>query len=530
MISQIKHLTKIQLCNFFNINVVRFSKDQQKRRVMIGLMVVWSVLMAMFVFYIGAFSYGYIQLGLGSVLPMYFIAVSSILIFFFSIFKAESIIFQKNAYEILCSLPVSQTAIVISRFFSMYVGNVLLAFAVMIPGMAVYAYFMQPELPFYLLAVTGTFFIPLLPMTVAALLGALITAIASRMKHKSLVGAGLSILLVLGIMFVSSQLSNMEGNISPEMLQEFSNIVTTLVGNLYPPAIWLGTAMMNGSVGQSILYFGTSLLLFIVMIMFVSTNFRKICQRLYSTTAKHNYQMEKLKTNSVLGALYKKELKRYFASSVYVTNTMISPIMMVVFAVTIYIVGKDQIEQYLPIEGGVIDFIPFALAAVGSIMTTTCTSISMEGKEWWITTSLHIKAKTLFDSKIFVNLTIIAPFYLIAEILLMLALKPSLLDLIWLWILPAIFILFSCIYGITINLIFPVFNWENEVTVVKQSAASMIGGLGGFLIIIICSLPMIFITQISSNWIKLIIALAITGVTVWLYQKNAQANLQEMGE
>jgi len=154
----------------------------------------------------------------------------------------------------------------------------------------------------------------------------------------------------------------------------------------------------------------------------------------------------------------------------------------------------------------------------------------MEGKEWWIVTSLPIKAKTIFDSKILVNLTIIAPFYLIAEIVLMLALKPNLLDMIWLWVLPAIFMLFSCVYGITINLIFPVFNWENEVTVVKQSVAAMIGGIGGFFIIIICSLPVIFITQISSDWIKLIIAIAVTGVTVWLYQKNAQVNLQEIGE
>jgi len=415
---------------------------------MLGLMAVWAVLIVMFVFYIGAFSYGYIQMGLGSVLPVYLIAVSSILIFFFSIFKAGSIIFQKNFYEILCSLPISQTAIVISRFLSMYVGNVLLALAVMIPGMGVYAYFMHPGLSFYLLAVIGTLFIPLLPMTVATLFGALITAISSRMRHKSLVGAGLSVLLVLGIMLASSQLTKIEENISPEMLQDFSNILTTLIGDIYPPAIWLGTAMVDGSFGQSIFYFGISLLLFIIMVLIVSTNFQKICHGLYSTTAKHDYEMEKLKTNSVLGALYKKELKRYFASSVYVTNTIIGPIMMVIFAVTIFIMGTEQIEQYLPIKKGVIDLIPFALAGVGCIMPATSTSISMEGKEWWIVTSLPIKAKTLFDSKILVSLSIIAPFYFIAEILLMLALKPNLLDMMWLLILPAIFILFTCVYGI----------------------------------------------------------------------------------
>lgn len=530
MVNQIKHLTKVQLCNFLNLNVLKFSKDKQKRRTMLGLTAVWFVLAVMLVFYVGAFSYGYIQIGLGTVLPMYLIAVSSMLIFFFSMFKAGSVIFQKNFYEILCSLPVSQTAIVISRFLTMYVGNLLLVFAVMIPGIAVYAYFMHPGFSFYLLVVLGTLFIPLLPMTIATLFGALITAISSRMKHKSLVGAGLSVLLVLAILFASSQMTNMEGDISPEMLQDLSNIVTSLIGNIYPPAIWLGTAIIDGSFVQSMLYFGTSLLLFIVMILIVSTNFQKICSRLYSTTAKHNYQMEKLTATSVLRALYKKELKRYFASSVYVTNTIIGPIMMVVFAVTIFMTGTEQLNQYLPLKGGVTELIPFALAATGCIMTTTCTSISMEGKEWWIVKSLPIKAKTIFDSKILMNVTLIAPFYVIAEILLMLALKPNLLDMLWLWILPAIFILFTCVYGITINLMFPVFNWDNEVTVVKQSAAAMIGGLGGVLVIIICALPVIFITQISSHWIKLFITIAIVGVTILLYQKNAQANLKEIGE
>ncbi len=150
---------------------------------MLGLTAVWFVLAVMLIFYVGALSYGYIQIGLGTVLPMYLITVSSLLIFFFSMFKAGSVIFQKNFYEILCSLPISQTAIVISRFLNMYVGNVLLAFAVMIPGMAVYAYFMPPGFSFYLLVVLGTLFIPLLPMTIATLFGALITAISSFIRQ-----------------------------------------------------------------------------------------------------------------------------------------------------------------------------------------------------------------------------------------------------------------------------------------------------------------------------------------------------------
>ena len=44
---------------------------------------------------------------------------------------------------------------------------------------------------------------------------------------------------------------------------------------------------------------------------------------------------------------------------------------------------------------------------------------------------------------------------------------------------PAVMILFSCVFGITVNLHFPVLEWEKEVRIVKQNASAMLGGMGG---------------------------------------------------
>ena len=197
MIRQIKLLTKAQLCNFMDLNVFRFTKDKKKKRSALSMGLLWLLLITMLCLYVGTFAYGYSKMGLGQVIPMYLIMISALLILVFGIFKAGSVIFQRNSYEILCALPVSQTAVVISRFFSMYLGNVILSVAVMVPGMAVYAYFNHPGISFYAVGTVGTLFIPLLPMAVATLLGALVTGIASRMRHKSLVTTVLSILLIV---------------------------------------------------------------------------------------------------------------------------------------------------------------------------------------------------------------------------------------------------------------------------------------------------------------------------------------------
>lgn len=529
MIKQIKILTKAQLGNFFNMNVVIHSKDKKKKAGMIAMMAVWVLLIAMVWFYIGLLTYGYAQIGLGEIVPMYLVAISGIVILFFGILKAGSIIFQKASYEMLRSLPVSQTAIVVSRFLSMYLSNLLLAFIVMLPGMAAYGYLLRPDFSFYLIGIVGTIFIPLLPMTLATLIGALVTAVSSRMRHKNLVATILTLGSVGIIMLLSSGLTAIEEEITPAMILNLANIMTSLIGNLYPPAVWMGKAMVSCDLGQFGLFLGISIIIFLAMAAVVSANFSKICQGLFSTAAKHDYQMTELKSASILSALYKKEVKRYFASSIYVTNTIIGPLMMAAFAIAVFAAGEETILLYFPFIDEVTGLFPFVMGAIASMATTTCASISIEGKEWWIIKSLPVSAKALLDGKLLLNVTINAPCYVISEILLILALKPEGMELVWLIVLPVIFIAFSGVFGITANLLLPNFEWQNEAEVVKQGAAVLVGGLGGSLIIIICALPLVFLRQVPQDVMKLIIAVVLSGITAFLYWKNAKVELKKIG-
>lgn len=525
---QISNLVKLQLKNLYGINVIRHTTDKKVKKRKLALAVVYAVLAVMICFYMGAAAYGYIALGLAEMVPAYLVMVSSLLILFFAIFKAGNVIFQRESYDILCSLPVSQAAIVVSRFVRMYVEYLLLVCGIMLPGMLVYGVMIKPGISFYLIGLMVTLFVPLIPITIATFLGALITAIASRMKHKNLVSVVLSLLLFGGIMLGTSQMKMIEDDFSVEMLQSISDVVLTLIKSIYPPAIWMGNAMLEGNFVTCLLCVVGGVLVFLVAMAIISMNFHGICRGLYSTSAKHNYQMESLKKESILSALYKRELKRYFSSSIYVTNTIIGPIMAVIFAAAVLGIGVDQIQQELGIPLNIKGVIPFLLAGIFSIMTTTCTSISMEGKEWWIVKSLPVKTKDLLDSKILLNLSLFLPFYLVAEVLLTIALKPDLIELLWQLVVPVIMILFSCIFGITVNLKMPVFDWENEVVIVKQSASAMIGGLGGLVIILICMVPVLLVPEAYEDLLKAVVCIAAICVTGLLYKKNNAVNLQEL--
>ena len=162
---QIRLLTKISLCNLFGINEIRFTKDKKKKKRYVLLSVIWCMLLAMLVAYVGAMSYGLIFIHMGHLVPAVLALCISLISFFFTMFKAGPVLFEKSAYEKQITLPVTIRAIIISRFLSMYVTNLLLSLIVMLPGMAVYGVMEQPPITFYVYGMTGCLFLPLLPLT-----------------------------------------------------------------------------------------------------------------------------------------------------------------------------------------------------------------------------------------------------------------------------------------------------------------------------------------------------------------------------
>ncbi len=154
------------------------------------------------------------------------------------------------------------------------------------------------------------------------------------------------------------------------------------------------------------------------------------------------------------------------------------------------------------------------------MMTVTATSISMEGKNWWILKSLPLTAKSILDAKILMNLLLFLPFYILSELFTFLALRPGIVGFIWLLLIPAELILFSCVYGIVVNLHFPVLEWENEVSVVKQSVSAMLGGMGGFILAILGAVGLWMVPTGYEDIYKGLLCLAIFLVTAFLYRKD----------
>lgn len=487
MLKQVLTLSKVQLKSLFGINEVLHTKDKKKKQNFALLLVAYVLVILMAIGYVGGMAYGYHYLGVGDIVPMYLYTILSILMLVLSFFKAGSVLFSMKSYDIMVSLPVTKSAILISRFVTMYVTNLLFSLIVMIPGLAVHIWFAKPGIVFYIISLFAVLFAPLLPLTISSILGALIKGISSRMRKKALTETFLTVGLVVVIMVGSFSMGPKTENLDMEALKELIGTLTSALGNIFPPALWYHNAL-QGSILHFVLLLGIPALIFAVFVWLLSKKFTEICTGLNATYAKHDYQLENLKAEHVLYSLFKKEMKLYFSSSLYVTNSGIGYILAVLLAGAIAVMGVESLAEFmempmfLPLIYKVLPFIP---AMPLCMMSASACAISMEGKNFWQLQVLPVKAKDIYDAKLLWNLALAAPFYLVSVVLMLIGAKPGLSEALHYFLLPLVLLLFCIVLGLSCNLRFPNFNWDNEAQVVKQGAAVLISMLGGVVAVLI---------------------------------------------
>lgn len=526
MLRQIRLLTSVQLCNLFGINEYRHTGDRGKKRRWIALAAVWVFLLVFLEFFVVSASLGLGALGMGELIPRYLFASVSLITLVFSFLKAGSVIFQMSSYETLAALPVTGTAIVVSRFLTMYVTNLAMSLLVMVPGLIICGLTAPAGTDFWIFGLVGTLFLPLLPITIATALGAGITAISSRMKRKSLVSSVLTVLFVVAALIGSSLMGRTQG-LDEEMMKDLAAAASAQIGRIYPPAAWFGESVGGGGVAYFLLFLAVSAGLFLVTVFLLQRRFGAICSALNASSAKNNYKLGALKTASPVRAMVGRELRRYFASSIYVSNTIIGYILMVAASAALLIAGRGALETALNMPGILDKGLPFVLSLVAIISPMTSCSISMEGRQWWIAQSLPVSSRAVFDSKILANLTIAAPAWLLSTILCLLAVRPSFLQGLWLALIPGAYILFSTVAGITINLALPVMHWDNEVRVVKQSASTLVAMLTGLIVVMIPAVLVFSGADIDTA--APITILAVLAVTALLYARNGKRELVTIG-
>ncbi len=523
MWKSVRLLIWLSLCNLFGFNEARYGKDKKKRSRLLTVGIAYLILGAMLVFYVGILTYGFIMLGFEKIIPLYLCVVIALITFMFTVFRAGSDLFSSKRYEMLAVLPVPPSAIVISRFLTVYITDLIISLTSAVTVMAVCAFTLKLSPLFYVLMFLGAWILPLLPMTLAMFIGTGIYAITSRMKRKNIMQILFSLTFFFAYFYF---IQSLDGE-TDEVVIGLAAIVDSLK-KIYPPAAWFSDGV-DGNILAYLLFVGVSFAVFAVFAFTVGKFYRTICLGLTASGRKRNYVMREQKTGSAFSACFFRERKRYFSSSIYVMNTAIGCIMTIGLSAMLSFGETKILFEQLP-SSFTAKIAPFVLAMICNMSPTTTSAFSMEGKHFWLTQTLPVKVKDVVNAKLAVNLMVAVPSMLISSAILVFSMRPAGLDIFWLLLVPVIYAFFGSVLGLVINAKMPMMHWDNEAQPVKQGKAVLVTMLVGFVSSVAPILPLVIFSGIAAHILMALIAVLLCVLSVWMYRKLCALRLTVLAE
>jgi len=377
-------------------------------------------------------------------------------------------VFGFRDYDLVMSLPVSTGKIVASRLMLLYFINLFFVLIIMVPMTAAYGILVKPGFIFYLFGILTVFFIPFIPIIIASIVGTVLAFVSMRFRYSNILYMVFIFMIILAWIVVPFFLQG-----SGEALAVISKVITGKIKKIYFWADLYTRAVTQADIAALLIFTVVSVLAFLLYSWVVGKIFIKINTQIMTIRHKTDYKMEELKSSSPLMALYKRDIKRYFASPVYVLNTGFGMVILLILTVALPFININELLGEIPVTGTMQEVIPLIIMFCMATSCTTMASVSIEGKNLWIIKSLPVSTYTIFASKILVNLTVLIPAVL-ASIVIGISFKFPLINGLLILISVISFAVFISLFGLAVNLNFPNLTWSNETVIIKQSMASMI--------------------------------------------------------
>jgi len=459
------------------------------------------------------------------------------------IFTAPAQLFNSKDNELLFSMPVKPSSILISRLLAILTFEYVFALMVALPALAVWISGGYAKPAGVLFFITGVILLPLMAMAIALVLAWLLAAVTARLKHKNIITLTLSIGFLLVYFYIAFNFQKYLGELvsrGMELAQAFKRAL--------PPFYAFGVSAQQGSAVNALVFALWALLPFAAAVFLLSVNYRRILitNRGNAAAVKTVYKAKKEKAGSVkagsaFSALVRKETAHYWNSPVVILNSSIGSLFMLVLSVLVIVRRQDilsAIDQLnmsgSPAEGELtISSFTTAVCAVVLLLLNTfnirsASLISLEGSSLWIVKSIPVPVKTVLQSKICVHLLISSIPCLIASVCTAAVFASGASDWLIIILLPQVFCVFMAAGGLALNLCFPKLDWTNEIQAVKQGLSAIIAIFAGDGIVIALTLVYVFLLSSAVSltaflWLcVLLIAAGAAALYMWLLRSGVK--------
>jgi len=389
--------------------------------------------------------------------------------FITSVFMAKKQLFEARDNDLLLSLPIPPSYILISRMSLLYAQAFLFEAMVFIPAGVIYFAGGNGNAAGLFAFILFTILLPVFTMTFTSLFGWILASLSTRVRNKTVFSMVFSIAFLL-VYFVAISRFN---SFVASLVTNGSSIAASLRRAALPFYL-IGDAIASGNAGSLAAALLIMILPFLLAYALLSKSFIKITSSPKSIV-RVRYEKKRLKVSSIQRALVNKETRRFTSSSMYMMNAglglvfaVLAPIILMFRSSAI----KETLAAYPGIPAGT--FLIGGLCLLCSMTMISAPSISLEGKNLWILRSLPVDAVDILRAKAWCHIRICIPPTLFASLMLSILFRLSAADTFFLFLLPLLIVVFSGLLGVVINLRFPRFDWLSETVAVKQSMSVMV--------------------------------------------------------
>ena len=512
-------LLKILLITHFGISAFQIKTGKNKsaylKKLGLGAVIIASLAPTMWL-YVRILIQGFDLLAPigqeGAILTLGFVLVSSI-IFFFGIFYVISFLYFAADAQNLLALPLSGWQVLGARFSVMLCYEYITELPFLLPPLLIYGIKSGASAVYWIFALTGFLLIPLLPLGLATIPTVMVMRFANLSRRKDLfkiIGGLVVIAVAIGYQFLFQKSGpNVMDPLFLKNLLTNQNGFMNLISRVFPSTKYLGLALVNvdtvSGIVNLLMFAGLSLLAVVLAWM--------IGEKLYfqglvgsgETTARRkilsdsDYKRSGRSRPAML-SYWAKEIRLLLRTPTYFMNSVMTNLIVPVLLAVPFLIQSHNEKGPMPWEGliGRPEGQTILMAAITGVVVflagsnaITATSLSREGKEFYISKYIPLSYKKQINAKLLSAyvFAILGAVLLIVAARILMPLKIAFIGMLLGISLVAIIPVIEA--GLLIDLLRPKLKWENETQAFKQNfnvVFSMIFAIllgGGILYIVV---------------------------------------------
>lgn len=527
-------LAKKQLKEIFASYFVNKKTGKARSKAgLIGYFIFFTVIM---LFVAGVFFY--VAYGLSALTQkgntwLYFAMMGSLSVLlgaFSSVFNTFTALYKAKDNELLLSLPIPPSKILASRIIQVYFLSFIYSAVVWIPTVVCYLV-RNPSVLAGIYGILLTFIISLFVTVISCALGFVVAVISNKLNNKKIFTVIFSLLFFALYYFVYFKLNEFLKTV----LANADAISKGMKLYGYPLYV-LGKAAFGDTVCFFAITVANCLLFALCLFIMSKTYIKVITKNRGEKKTVYTKTNAPLKTSSVQSALLKREFKHFSQSPIWMLNSGLGVIILPLISIIALIKSKDiclVIDALSLLYPAVVQLVPIAVLSIlcltVSVDAVSASSVSLEGKTFWICRSLPISPSQIFAAKENMAVILNAVPSVIAVILVSVAFKISFSTAVYMCLVMYLYVALLANAGLALNVKSPNLNWVNESVPVKQSSPVVITLFGGWGISVLFSAAFFFLNKYLGMscdmylWILVVLLiLAIRMLKKWLHTEGVK--------